>query len=328
MNSLKTIISIFIVLITISNVFGQQFIELDSIAGSHKFPILKYPEKPVVEEKVNTIMQLLYQELYPEVFGGEPIEEIFESTDETDYSFQVHSWKQFSLHPNVFDIRLMGSEDGESYERTETFDVRTGTHFKLWSLYTKEGEEYVDRKIKDKINELAKKEKVFPGTEKIGLNYQFAEKHLAFLINKIEDDKLFISYEELEPYLTPYGQNLLLESSTILYNPDMRMKLLKGEGGYGNSKNVKYSIFISNIDDTKASIYRWSKDNVDKATLYTIATIKDGALQADDYIFDSLTGDKQHLMHSLQLEKTENAEWKGMMQLGGSPVYPMIFTEN
>jgi len=325
MNSIKTIIILFIVSITVFNVSGQQLVELDS-DRNHKFPVLSYPDKPVVEEKVNTIMQLLYQELYPEAFGGEPVEELFEDTEGTDYSFQVHSWKQFSLHPNIFDIRLTGLEDGETFKRTETFDIRTGNHFKLWRLFDEDGAAYIDVKIKEKIIAL-KEEKILPDGVNIGMNYQITENHLTFVLNNLEDNKLLVSYDELDPYLTPYGKNLLLKSDTIVYNPLMEMKLLKGAGGFGNKKNVKYSIFISRVNkDGKANVYRWSDGNIDKAELYTIATINDGVLQADDYVFDSLTGKKEHLMYSLHLEKKEDTVWKGTIQTG-SPVYPMTFTE-
>lgn len=326
--SFKYIINIIIILATVFSVSAQQFVELDSVAKTHKFPILQYPEKPNVEEKVNTIMQLLYQELYPEVFGGEPIESVLEDTEGTDYSFQVHSWKQFSLHPNIFDIRLTGSEDGLSYERTETFDTRTGTHFKLWSLYTDEGADFVDRKIKNKITDLTEKETLDPSTESIGVNYQFEENHLAFLINKLEDEKLLISYEELKPYLISYGKNLLLKSDIIVHNPSMEMKLLKGVGGFADNQNVKCTIFISKINkDGEANVYRWSDNHIDRAELYSISTIKNGVLQADDYVFDSLSGKKEHLMYSLHLEKKEDTLWEGTLQLG-SPFYPMVFIEN
>lgn len=325
MNSIKTIISLILINTVISSISGQQLVALDTV-GTHKFPVLSYPEKPAVEEKVNTIMQLLYQELYPEVFGGEPVEELFEDTEGTDYSFQVHSWEQFSSHPAIFDIRLIGRDDDEPFERTETFDIRTGTHFKLWNLFDKDGAAYIDVKIKEKITALKEKEKILPGAA-IGINYQIMEEHLAFRLNKIEDDKLLISYKDLNPYLTPYGKNLLLKSDTIVHNPSMEMKLLKGVGGFADNQNVKCTIFISKVyDNGEANVYRWSDDNIDRAALYSEATIKDGVLQADDYVFDSLTGKKEHLMYSLHLEKKEATVWKGTLQLG-SPVYPMVFIE-
>ena len=322
---MKTIITIVLIVLGVTSSSAQKFVEISSGPELHKFPKLQYEDHPNIEEKVNSYLQLIFLKHLPGKFEEYPFEIIDDESKVTSrYMFQ--SWEQTFLNSNIIDIILNGTRNGKPFQYKEYFDSRTGDSFVPWDLLNDKGKKEVDTAIKQKIGDLVDEGKLPSLEQNVSLSYSILQDALVFIFLDADNEELVLPFSELESSLSEYGKNLLYSSDNVLRRPSISGKLLRGVGGYGDSKRVKCTIFIQNIKETgEARVFRWNTKLKNKQE-YTEATIKDGVLQADDYYLDKFTDKKTHGMYSLHLEKQKDNSWIGELQLG-SPSYPMVFKE-
>ncbi len=313
MKTTKTFILIVIFFVIGFTAKAQYFVELDTVNQKYRFPKLIYPENPNVEEKVNTALQVDFLLVLPDSYKNSPYEVI---TNQSGFGlgvaeiYEFESWTDFSKHPNVLSLRLKGKKGGEKPFIFYTFfDKRTGDPFIFKDLFSKKGFRKLQRKIP-----CLKQDSRF-----------ILEKEMIY-IDKGDSIPQKYPLEELKPYLSNYGANLLFESDSIIKRDSLRGKFMEGKGESFSGDTMIYRIYIADLDDKgNAAVYYWNK-KVMYLDWYSDATIKNGILQADDYIYDNLTDEVEHAMYSLHLEEQEDKTWVGDLQLG-SPFYELRFQE-
>ncbi len=304
---------IIIFCITVFTVKAQKFIEIDTINTKYRFPKLVYPENQKVEEKINTALQIDYLLILPNTYEDNPYKVI---TNKCSFGLRVkeiyefESWTDLSKHPNVLSLKIKGRKAGDkAFIFYSFFDKRTGDSFIFGDLFSKEGFGKLQKKIP-----FIKKEN------------QFIVEKEAIYINKGDAIPKKYSLEELKPYLSNYGTNLLFESDSIMKRNSLRGKFMEGKGLNYSGDTMIYEIYIPELDNNgNATIYYWSKKHKD-LSFYSKSTIKNGVLQADDYYYDKFSKEEVHNMYSLHLEKQSNKTWVGDLQLG-SPFYRLTFKE-
>ncbi len=292
---------------------AQHFVELDTIHKQYRFPKLLYPEKPKVEEKVNTALQIDELLILPGKYKDNPYEVVTDRSAlgiQIDEKYEYKSWVDLSMHPNVLSVKLEGEKGGkQTFIVYRFFDKRTGDSFIFADLFSKEG-----------LKELRKE------IHSIKNNNRFILEKNTIYIDKGKRIPKKYSLEQLRSYLSDYGLNLLFESDSIVRRNSLRGKFMEGTGKNYNKEPMNYLLYISQLDKKgNAKVYYWNKKTQD-LNWYSDATIKKGVLQADDYLYDSRSKEKTHAMYSLHLEKQKDSTWVGELQLG-SPFYSLTFQE-
>ncbi len=291
----------------------QYFVELDTIHKKYRFPKLIYPENLRVEEKVNTALQIDELLILPGKYKDNPYEVVTYRSVlgiQIDEKYEYKSWVDLSMHPNVLSVKLEGKKGGtRAFIVYRFFDKRTGDSFIFADLFSKEG-----------LQELRKE------IPSIKDNNRFVVEKNTIYIDKGKRIPKKYPLEQLRSYLSNYGLNLLFESDSIVRRNSLRGKLMEGKGEDYNKKPMNYLLYISQLDkEGNAKVYYWNK-KIKDLNWYSDTKIKNGVLQADDYIYDSRSKEKVHAMYSLHIEKQKDSTWVGELQLG-SPFYSLTFQE-
>lgn len=227
------------------------------------FPVISYTENPLVENKINTFLQVNELEYVPNS-GPNPFKLV--STGTTSYSNYVYffSWNKLETPKNILSIGMDGEASGaypESFEIWQNFDLRTGNFINAQDLFqansVKTVEHLIEQKVKKRINDYLAKLKaeknpseetedqiaIYEGCSTGGsldyVRYFFGKNKLTFVVGRCSnhamralDDlgshELEFTYKELEKYWSPYARNLLNGSDKI-EKTSFRNKLYKGK---------------------------------------------------------------------------------------------------
>lgn len=309
MNKLTLISAITIFICTTSFLaVSQNFVELDTTHTKYRFPKFIYPENSKVEEKINTALHIDWLLVLPDK-NDNPFEVIINKTS-IDDKYEYTSWNNISKHPTIIAVSVNGiKNDKNAFTFYKFFDKRTGDSFELNDLFSDKANRFL-RKLNASI------EKDVP----IHLSKD------SIFINPETKSSVRYSIEELKPFLNEYGTNLLFESDHVLRRKSLSGKFMKGLGKGFGGKPLHYMLYISDVDAKgNAQVFDWNTKYRD-LTFYYESTIKNGVLQADDYLYDSLSKEKVHSMMSLHLEKQSDGSWTGELQTG-SPFYEITFTD-
>ncbi|WP_075341585.1 hypothetical protein [Tenacibaculum agarivorans] len=318
---------IFSLLLLFSNgdVFSQELIEIKPNNTSHKFPFLKYQNKPDIQEKVNAFLQLKYLLHLPNDYKNNPFEKVFNrEIVANDYEFI--NWKQRKLNDNIICIQLDQKLNGKSVIYLEHFDKRTGDFFDLYDLFNNNGKQKLHEEISKKIKQLVDIGKVPSLQHNVNISYRLLEEQLEIVFIKITNEKLILTYDALKPFLSAFGKNLFFPSEDIIRRPDLSNKLLRAESDSFMGKDIYHILILKVATDGKTKIYKW-RDKRKKADKYTEAFVKNDSIKADDFVWDSLQEKKVHAMNKLHLKRLDNdSGWKGEIQ-SGSMVQYLTFKE-
>ncbi|SDJ43707.1 hypothetical protein [Chryseobacterium jejuense] len=227
------------------------------------FPVVSYAENPLVENKINTFLQVNELEYIPNS-GSNPFKLV--STGTTSYANYVYfySWKKLETPKNILSIGMDGEASGaypEAFSDWKNFDLRTGNFINVQDLFQansiKSLEHLLGQKVKKRVNDFLaelKSEKNPPveTEEQIGLyegcsteqslddiRYFFGKDKLTFVAGRCSnhamralDDlgshEIELTYKELEKYWSPYARNLL-SGSDKMEKTSFKNKLYKGK---------------------------------------------------------------------------------------------------
>ncbi|MGU3377330.1 hypothetical protein [Chryseobacterium sp. M5A1_1a] len=227
------------------------------------FPVISYTENPVVENKINTFLQVDELEYIPNS-GSNPFKLV--STGTTSYSNYVYfyGWDKKESPKNILTIGLDGEASGaypESFSDWKNFDLRTGNFINAQDLFqpgsVKTVENIIQQKVKKRVGDFLKELKseknkteetedqiaIYEGcfTEQSldDIRYYFGKDKLTFVAGRCSnhamralDDlgshEIEISYKDLDKYWSSYARNLL-SGSEKTEKTSFRNKLYKGK---------------------------------------------------------------------------------------------------
>lgn len=227
------------------------------------FPLISYTENPLVENKINTFLQVNELEYVPNS-GPNPFKLV--STGTTSYSNYIYfySWEKIETPKNILSIAMDGEASGaypENFAKWVNFDLRTGNLINAEDLFTpnaaKTIENLIRKQIKKEINDFLvqlKSEKnpseevqdqigiyedCFTDYTLDGIQYYFAKDKIRFIagrcanhamraLDELDSHVVEFPYKELEKYWSPYTRNLLNGSDKI-EKTSFRNKLYKGK---------------------------------------------------------------------------------------------------
>lgn len=214
------------------------------------FPVVSYPQNPLVENKINTFLQVSELEYIPDS-GGNPFKKV--STASNSYTSYVYfySWKKLETPRNILSICIDGEASGaypEGFSDWKNFDLRTGNYinaedlFQASSVKTVNGliQKRIKKRVGDFLTELKSEKNISEEVqEQIGLyegcfmdytlndvKYFFAKDKITFIAGRCSnhamralDDlgshELEFTYKELEKYWSPYAKKLISGSEKV-----------------------------------------------------------------------------------------------------------------
>ncbi|MDN5423805.1 MAG: hypothetical protein L0G07_10390, partial [Chryseobacterium sp.] len=131
---------------------------LQPASENHNFPLISYSVKPLVENKINTFLQVSELEYIPNS-GGNPFK--LASTATNYYSNYVYffDWQKLETPKNILSISINGEASGaypEEFSDWKNFDLRTGNYINAEALFqasaTKTVAGLIQKKIKKRVN--------------------------------------------------------------------------------------------------------------------------------------------------------------------------------
>ncbi|PIF47389.1 hypothetical protein CLU96_4441 [Chryseobacterium sp. 52] len=227
------------------------------------FPVISYSGHPLVENKINTFLQVDGLEYVPGSEGN-PFKLVSEG--KTSYSNYVYfySWEKLETPENILSIAMDGEASGaypESFLIWKNFDLRTGNFINVQDLFqpnaVKTLESLIQKRIRKDINDflIQLKSDKNPSEEVLdqialyegcftehtlgNIGYYFGKDKLRFIagrcsnhamraLDELDSHVVEFSYKDLEKYWSPYAKNLL-NGSEKLERTSFRNKLYKGK---------------------------------------------------------------------------------------------------
>lgn len=237
--------------------------DLQPKSENYVFPVISYSEKPSIENKMNTFLQVDLLEYIPNS-GKDPFKLASSATNSYTNYVYFYSWEKLVTPKNIISIALDGEASGaypESFSNWKNFDVRTGNFINLQDLFqpnsVKTVENLIKQKVKKRIDaflvELKSHKDNSEETQDQIMIYQdcFTDYTLEYLEYYFGKDQLTVvagrcsnhamralddlgshevtfSYKELEKYWSPYAKNLVSGSEGIVSPSSLQNKLYKG----------------------------------------------------------------------------------------------------
>jgi hypothetical protein len=227
------------------------------------FPMISYSEKPGVENKINTFLQVDQLEYVPGS-EGDPFKLV--STGKTSYSNYVYfySWEKLETPKNILSLALDGEASGaypEGFSIWKNFDLRTGNFINAQDLFqsnsVKTVENLIQKSIKKEVNDFLTqlKSEKNPSEEVVdqisiyedcftdftldGIEYYFGKDKIRFIagrcsnhamraLDELDSHVVEFPYTSLEKYWSPYTKNLLSGSEKV-DKTSFSNKLYKGK---------------------------------------------------------------------------------------------------
>ena len=257
---------LFFILIS-SLCFSQQknvkITDLQPKTEDFNFPKISYTEKPLVENKINTFLQVDQLEYVP---GSDVSPSKLVSSGKTSYSNYVYfySWEKLETPKNILSIAIDGEASGaypEGFSIWKNFDLRTGNFINAKDLFqpnsVKTIENLIQKKVKKEVNDFliqlkAEKNPSEEVSEQIsmyedcftdytleGIEYYFPKNKIRFIAGRCSNHAMRalddlgshvveFSYKELEKHWSSYTKNLLLDSEKV-DKTSLDNKLYKGK---------------------------------------------------------------------------------------------------
>ncbi|MCJ7933255.1 MAG: hypothetical protein MUW56_06350 [Chryseobacterium sp.] len=261
------------------------------------FPVVSYAEHPLVENKINTFLQVDQLEYVPGS-GGNPFKLASTATNTYSNYLYFYRWEKLETPKNILSIAMDGEASGaypESFLIWKNFDLRTGNFINAQDLFqpaaVKTVEGLIQKRVKKEIDDFLTQLKadknpseevldqiaIYEGCfteyplEDIG--YYFGKDKLRFIagrcanhamraLDELDSHVIEFPYKELEKYWSPYARNLL-NGSEKLEKTSFRNKLYKGkiDGKYPITVMIKrlYDDERRNGDHSFTAFYWYDK---------------------------------------------------------------------
>ncbi|WP_184165950.1 hypothetical protein [Chryseobacterium shigense] len=258
------------------------------------FPLVSYSENPLVENKINTFLQVNELEYVPNSEGN-PFKLV--TTGKTSYSNYIYfySWEKLETPKNILSIGIDGEASGaypEGFSKWVNFDLRTGNFINCPDLFqpntVKAVENVINQSIKKRVDDFLKelkseKNPTEETQEQIGMyencfiehtleyiEFYFGKDKLTFVAGRCSnhamralDDlgshSIEIPYKNLEKYWSPYARNLLSGSDKVDAT-GFQNKLLKGKiDKYPVTVLIK-RLYTDNEENAFSAMYWYDKN--------------------------------------------------------------------
>ncbi|MCT2562601.1 hypothetical protein [Chryseobacterium herbae] len=265
---------------------------LQPVSESHTFPVISYSGKPLVENKINTFLQVSELEYVPNS-GGNPFKRASTATNSYSNYVDYYSWEKLETPENILSIAMDGEASGaypEGFLIWKNFDLRTGDFINAKDLFlpdvVKTVESLIKKRVKKEIDDFLiklKSEKnpsdevqeqiaIYEGCyTEYGLEdieYYFGKDKLRFIaprcsnhatraLDDLGSHVVEFSYKDLEKYWSPYAKNLL-NGSEKSEETSFTNKLYKGkiDGKYPITVLIKRVY----IDGSLSAVYWYDKN--------------------------------------------------------------------
>lgn len=257
------------------------------------FPKITFPEKPSVENKINTFLQVDELEFVPKS-GKNPYQLASTATNSYQNYLYFYGWKKLDSPKNILSLEMEGEASGaysEGFTNYRNFDLRTGNFINLKDLFQPNSfnlisemiNSRVRKRVADYVIELkSAKEKEQDSEEQIEMYEDcFTEYTLDYLefhlekndftifagrcsnhamraLDDLGNHEIVFKYKEIEKYFSPFAKNLLSNSDKALSQNNIQNKLFKG------TIDGRYPIFVLVKDiyeDGSLSIVYWYEKN-------------------------------------------------------------------
>ncbi|AZB27901.1 hypothetical protein [Chryseobacterium balustinum] len=247
--------------------FSQQknlkITDLQPKSEDFNFPTVSYAEKPLVENKINTFLQVDQLEYIP---GSDVSPSKLVSSGKTSYSNYVYfyGWEKLETPKNILSIAISGEASGaypEGFDIWKSFDLRTGNLINAKDLFQlntiKTVENLIQKSVRKEVNDflVALKSEKNPSEEVVdqiamyegcftdftldGIEYYFAKDKIRFIagrcsnhamraLDELGSHVVEFPYKNLEKYWSSYAKNLLSDSEKV-NKTSLSNKLYKGK---------------------------------------------------------------------------------------------------
>ncbi|KIA85968.1 hypothetical protein [Kaistella jeonii] len=284
------------------------------------FPLISYSQKAVVQQKINTFLQVDELEFVPNS-GKNPYQLASTATNSYQNYLYFYSWKRLGTPRNILSLEMEGEASGaypEGFTNYRNFDLRTGNFINLEDLFQPNSyfkiEKIINDKIKKRVKDYIIELKAAPTRDQdkddqIAM-YQdcFTENTLPYLkfyfgrnqftivagrcsnhalraLDDLGSHEIVFKYKELEKYFSPFAKNLLSDSEKVISPGSIQNKLYKGkiDGKYPIMLLVKQI-----YDDNSFTCVYWYVKN--KKLIEWHGTFKNNHISAteDDYHDENL----------------------------------------
>ncbi|WP_223560238.1 hypothetical protein [Chryseobacterium lathyri] len=258
------------------------------------FPVVSYPGNPLVENKINTFLQVNELEYVPNS-GLDPFKKAATATNSYTNYLYFYSWEKLETPKNILSIGIDGEASGaylEGFSKWINFDLRTGNFINCPDLFqpnaVKTIESLINQKIRKRVDEFLKELKADKNpTEEIQeqiamyedcflehtleyIEFYFGKDQLTFVAGRCSNHAMRalddlgshiieISYKDLEKYWSPYAKNLL-SGSEKTDTTSFQYKLLKGKiDKYPITVLIKH-LYTDNGENAFSAMYWYDKN--------------------------------------------------------------------
>lgn len=152
-------IFVFLMILGLNLGFAQnntlKLINLKPVIQENVFPEVVYKSNAIIEEKINTFLQIKHLEIVPKKYISNP----FEKVTRTDFSsgdVRFYDYKKNITVDNILSLTIEGEATGaysEGFETYENFDLRNGNLLVLNDIFTKNGLTQINKILTVKINQ-------------------------------------------------------------------------------------------------------------------------------------------------------------------------------
>ncbi|UWX60530.1 hypothetical protein N0B40_19340 [Chryseobacterium oranimense] len=256
------------------------------------FPVVSYPKNPLVEQKINTFLQVSELEYIPDS-GGNPFKKASTATNSYTNYVYFYSWKKLETPQNILSINIEGEASGaypEEFSDWKNFDLRTGNYINAEDLFQASSAKTVNgliqkgikKRVDDFLVELKSEKntseetqeqigmyeacfmdytlkdvKLFFGKDKLTFMAGRCSNHAMRALDDLGSHELEFTYKELEKYWSPYARKLISGSEKV-DGTSPANKLFKGK------IDGKYSVTVLfneiNEDGSFSATYWYDKN--------------------------------------------------------------------
>lgn len=291
---------LFFVLISVM-VFSQQknlkVADLQPKSENFNFPVVSFSSKPLIEEKINTFLQVNELEFIPKS-GKNPFQLAATATNSYRNYVYFYGWKKLETPKNILSISIDGEATGaypEGFIDWKNFDLRTGNYINIQDIFEPTSvdiiQKIVNKKVTEKIQaflnetnentgyseEEAKEQtnlykeclenvdgqnleyiKFFFGKDKLTIVRERCSNHAMRALDELGSYQIDLPYQDIQQHLSTYGKSLLSQSEKAIPLNTIQNKLYKGK----IDNQYPITLLIKQVyDDGSFSAFYWYDKN-------------------------------------------------------------------
>lgn len=263
---------------------------------NYNFPVVSFPSKPLIENKINIFLQVSELEYIPGS-GKNPFQLASTATNSYQNFVYFYEWKKLETPQNILSLSIDGEASGaypEGFSEWKNFDLRTGNHINNQDIFKPDStgtiEKIINKNVGDKIqgfldeikshsdhdhdeNEQIRMyeeclesvkdgklayTKFFFGKDRLTIVRERCSNHAMRALDDLGSYEIALPYKDIQQYLSAYGKNLLSESEKAVRQNTAENKLYKGK----IDQRYPITLLIKQIyEDGSFSAFYWYDKN-------------------------------------------------------------------